>query len=301
MQDRARIHVQAGAGGDGCLSFRREAHVPKGGPDGGDGGRGGDVVLVCDASLRDLESLPPPRPLQGRSRGPWPGRATPRRRRGTARNPGPSGYRGDSRRGRHRPRSGSRRAAGADCPRWSRRSGKQALCRPHAPNSAVRRTGPTWSRDVAHPAAEADRGRWADRTPQRRQVLAAGSADSRPPQGRGLPVHDAVSGSRHARSRVSSARHRRHPGADRGSQRRSRARPRVSRPRRAHPSARSRARSQPPGRQRSGPQPRHRRTGTPAPRSTPGAAAAHSGPVQGRPGRRRDGRSRPGAVARAAR
>jgi len=54
MQDRARIHVQAGAGGDGCLSFRREAHVPRGGPDGGDGGRGGDVVLVCDDSLRDL-------------------------------------------------------------------------------------------------------------------------------------------------------------------------------------------------------------------------------------------------------
>ncbi len=57
MQDRARIHVQAGRGGDGCLSFRREAHVPKGGPDGGDGGRGGDVVLVCDDSLRDLESF----------------------------------------------------------------------------------------------------------------------------------------------------------------------------------------------------------------------------------------------------
>ncbi|MEO6858272.1 MAG: GTPase ObgE [Solirubrobacteraceae bacterium] len=56
MQDRARIHVQAGAGGDGCLSFRREAHVPRGGPDGGDGGRGGDVVLICDASLRDLEA-----------------------------------------------------------------------------------------------------------------------------------------------------------------------------------------------------------------------------------------------------
>src|SRR6201994_3434009 len=55
MQDRARIHVIAGAGGDGCLSFRREAHVPKGGPNGGDGGRGGDVVLVCDDSLRDLE------------------------------------------------------------------------------------------------------------------------------------------------------------------------------------------------------------------------------------------------------
>jgi GTPase len=57
MQDRARIHVQAGGGGDGSLSFRREAHVPKGGPDGGDGGRGGDVVLVCDDSLRDLEAF----------------------------------------------------------------------------------------------------------------------------------------------------------------------------------------------------------------------------------------------------
>jgi GTP-binding protein len=57
MQDRARIHVAAGPGGDGCLSFRREAHVPRGGPDGGDGGRGGDVVLECDDSLRDLETF----------------------------------------------------------------------------------------------------------------------------------------------------------------------------------------------------------------------------------------------------
>jgi GTP-binding protein len=55
LHDRARIHVQAGAGGGGSASFRREAHVPRGGPDGGDGGRGGDVVLVCDASLRDLQ------------------------------------------------------------------------------------------------------------------------------------------------------------------------------------------------------------------------------------------------------
>jgi GTP-binding protein len=55
VKDKARIHVQAGGGGDGCLSFRREAHVPKGGPDGGDGGRGGEIVLVCDDSYRDLE------------------------------------------------------------------------------------------------------------------------------------------------------------------------------------------------------------------------------------------------------
>jgi GTP-binding protein len=55
LHDQAKIHVKAGRGGDGCVSFRREAHVPKGGPDGGDGGRGGDVVLVCDDSLRDLQ------------------------------------------------------------------------------------------------------------------------------------------------------------------------------------------------------------------------------------------------------
>ena len=54
FHDRARIEVLAGRGGDGGLSFRREKHVPKGGPDGGDGGRGGDVVLVADESLRDL-------------------------------------------------------------------------------------------------------------------------------------------------------------------------------------------------------------------------------------------------------
>jgi GTPase len=59
MIDRARIHVQAGRGGDGALSFRREKHVPKGGPDGGDGGRGGDVVLVADPDLRDLSGFRP--------------------------------------------------------------------------------------------------------------------------------------------------------------------------------------------------------------------------------------------------
>ena len=55
LYDRAKIYVEAGPGGDGVVSFRREAHVPKGGPDGGDGGRGADVVLRCDPSLRDLQ------------------------------------------------------------------------------------------------------------------------------------------------------------------------------------------------------------------------------------------------------
>ena len=57
MYDKAKIWVEGGGGGDGSISFRREAHVPRGGPDGGDGGHGGDVVLVCDPSRRDLGAL----------------------------------------------------------------------------------------------------------------------------------------------------------------------------------------------------------------------------------------------------
>ena len=57
FHDRARIYVKGGDGGNGVVSFRREAHVPKGGPDGGDGGRGGEVLLVSDPSLRDLSAF----------------------------------------------------------------------------------------------------------------------------------------------------------------------------------------------------------------------------------------------------
>ena len=52
--DKVRIHVKGGNGGAGCMSFRREAHVPKGGQDGGDGGHGGNVVVEADASLSSL-------------------------------------------------------------------------------------------------------------------------------------------------------------------------------------------------------------------------------------------------------
>ena len=52
--DRAKIFIRSGKGGDGHCSFRRELYVPNGGPDGGDGGRGGDLIFEVDEGLNTL-------------------------------------------------------------------------------------------------------------------------------------------------------------------------------------------------------------------------------------------------------
>jgi GTP-binding protein len=64
--DEVRIHVKAGDGGNGCVSFRRERLVPRGGPDGGDGGKGGDVIFLAEAQLSTLLDFTYPKQFRAR-------------------------------------------------------------------------------------------------------------------------------------------------------------------------------------------------------------------------------------------
>ena len=55
--DRVTIEVEAGRGGDGCMSFRREKYIPRGGPDGGDGGDGGSIIMIAETGVDSLSVL----------------------------------------------------------------------------------------------------------------------------------------------------------------------------------------------------------------------------------------------------
>ncbi len=177
LSDRAKIYVEGGAGGNGVVSFRREAHVPRGGPDGGDGGRGGDVVLVGRpvAARPRLAALLPPPPR--RTRRPRRGQAAPRSARRRRGGPGAAGDAGRrARAARLRPGRPGQRAVVAGGGLGGHGNKRFASSTRQTPRFAERGLDGRVGLDRA--AAEAARRRRAGGPPERGQVVAARPADA---------------------------------------------------------------------------------------------------------------------------
>ena len=190
--DRAVVKVEAGTGGSGQTSFRREKFVPMGGPDGGDGGRGGDVFVRADANLSTLLDFTYRdfwKAERGAARrGQQPHRKVGRRHR-PARAPGHRGA---------RPRCGRAARRGARGRRYAprgqgrpRRQGQRVLRDRHAPVAARMAAGRGRSDAHAGVGTQADRRRRARRAAQRRQVHAALRHLGGASQDRRLSLHHA--------------------------------------------------------------------------------------------------------------
>ena len=226
FQDRARIVARAGRGGDGALSFRREKHVPRGGPDGGDGGSGGDVVLLADPDLRDLGAF--------RSRKQYAAG-----RGGSGGGSGKHGADGDDvilhvpvgtqvldAEGNLTADLAHPGARVVVAEGGSRRPRQPPLRVRHAPGAAVRGDRASGRRDGARAPPEAARRRGSGRPAERRQVVAAPADLECAAEGGGLPVHDPRAGARDGRrARRTPARRRRRSRSDRGRRRGSGPRP----------------------------------------------------------------------------
>ena len=146
--DRSSLHVAAGDGGNGCASVHREKFKPLGGPDGGNGGHGGDVILVVDPQRHHPARLPPRAAPQGRQRQARAGRPPQRRRRRRPRAAGARRHRRHRRRRRRCSPTWSAPAPRTSSPRGGRGGlGNAALASPAAQGPRLR------------PARRARRGR----------------------------------------------------------------------------------------------------------------------------------------------
>ena len=237
--DEAAITVEAGAGGNGCLSFRREKYIPRGGPNGGDGGDGGDVVLCADPSLNTLVDFRFRRRFRAESgrhgQGKGPHRS---RRRGPA-------YPGAGRDGGHRGRQ-RRRPRRTHCgrPRDGRRARRSSRARKrpiqveHQPRAAAHDRRESRRAPGTAPGAQAPCRRRARRHAQCGQIHPDSSRLRGTPEGRGLSVHDSDSEPRRSTPGAwPQLCHGGHPGADRGRFRRCRARYSLPAPSLAQPGA----------------------------------------------------------------
>ena len=241
FHDRARLTAVAGRGGDGSIHFRREKYVPRGGPDGGDGGHGGDVVLVADLRRRDLSGIRPNQKVRAERGGSV---AAACRTAPAARMPSwrfPSGRRSSPETSCRRPCAAGR--ARRRCSRWDRRSRQQALRGADATDAALRRDRLPGRGEGDRASPETARRRRARRPAECRQVVAAYAYLECAAEDRRVPVHDALAGARDGGVvGRAAARRRRRSRPHRRGERGDRARPRVPRAPRARPASRPRHR-----------------------------------------------------------
>ena len=140
--DTARILVRSGSGGNGAVAFHREKYVAAGGPDGGDGGRGGDVILQVDDHMSTLMDFRYKRKYVADNGGDGAGQAVLRQGRRGPDHQGPPGHRGAGRGDRGDHPGHVRGRALRPLPGGQRRLGQQALRHPHPAGAPLCQGGP---------------------------------------------------------------------------------------------------------------------------------------------------------------